>query len=188
MRASYRKWLFFLGLPLLLLVRGNWSATLKDLNLRNSNLEPQFNWGPGQEPRERGLKNLQPSRAVLEPVPVGMSDWVAYQQNGGLSAEDPSAPGPAIFVPHSREYLTSVNGSSCPEKEEAGKLFPPDLFTLEQRRKGAVVFYIMGVMYMFVALAIVCDEFFVPALDVIIEILEIQVGGGIYNTWLIGHF
>ena len=27
---------------------------------------------------------------------------------------------------------------------------------------------IIGVMYMFVALAIVCDEFFVPALDVMI--------------------
>ncbi|ODM93646.1 Sodium/potassium/calcium exchanger Nckx30C [Orchesella cincta] len=59
--------------------------------------------------------------------------------------------------------------------EEDGKLFPPDLFTLEQRRQGAVVFYILGVMYMFVALAIVCDEFFVPSLDVIIEFLAIQV-------------
>jgi hypothetical protein len=35
---------------------------------------------------------------------------------------------------------------------------------------------IMGVIYMFVALAIVCDEFFVPSLDVIIEIFGIQVG------------
>jgi len=59
--------------------------------------------------------------------------------------------------------------------EEDGKLFPPDLFTLEQRRQGFVVFYILGVMYMFVALAIVCDEFFVPSLDVIIEFLQIQV-------------
>lgn len=52
-------------------------------------------------------------------------------------------------------------------------LFPTDLFTLEQRRQGAVVFHIIGVIYMFVALAIVCDEFFVPSLDVIIEKLGI---------------
>lgn len=52
-------------------------------------------------------------------------------------------------------------------------LFPEDLFTLEQRQQGAVVLHILGVIYMFVALAIVCDEFFVPALDVIIEKLEI---------------
>lgn len=52
-------------------------------------------------------------------------------------------------------------------------LFPEDLFTLEQRRNGAVVFHIIGVIYMFVALAIVCDEFFVPSLDVVIEKLGI---------------
>lgn len=52
-------------------------------------------------------------------------------------------------------------------------LFPEDLFTLEQRRSGAIIFHIIGVIYMFVALAIVCDEFFVPSLDVIIEKLGI---------------
>ena len=36
-------------------------------------------------------------------------------------------------------------------------------------KNGAVGFYILGVIYMFVALAIVCDEFFIPSLDVIIE-------------------
>jgi len=51
-------------------------------------------------------------------------------------------------------------------------LFPPDIFTKEQIKQGAVAFYILGVIYMFVALAIVCDEFFVPALDVIIEKLQ----------------
>ncbi|GFS90093.1 hypothetical protein NPIL_319501 [Nephila pilipes] len=47
--------------------------------------------------------------------------------------------------------------------------FPEDLFTLEQRRHGAVLFHVIGLTYMFVALAIVCDEFFVPSLDVITE-------------------
>ncbi|KAG8180447.1 hypothetical protein JTE90_022793 [Oedothorax gibbosus] len=47
--------------------------------------------------------------------------------------------------------------------------FPEDLFTLEERKKGAVLFHVIGLVYMFVALAIVCDEFFVPSLDVITE-------------------
>ncbi|GIY43221.1 hypothetical protein CDAR_261911 [Caerostris darwini] len=47
--------------------------------------------------------------------------------------------------------------------------FPEDLFTLEERRHGAVLFHVIGLTYMFVALAIVCDEFFVPSLDVITE-------------------
>ena len=81
--------------------------------------------------------------------------------------------------------LLSVETTECPEcpeglmsnssfnstnaTEEAAPLFPPDLFTIEELRQGAVGFYILGVVYMFVALAIVCDEFFVPSLDVIIE-------------------
>ena len=52
--------------------------------------------------------------------------------------------------------------------EEA--LFPTDLFSKEQLRRGWVALYIVGLVYMFVALAIVCDEFFVPALDVIIDV------------------
>lgn len=62
-----------------------------------------------------------------------------------------------------------------PELEvERTPLFPEDLFTEEQRRSGAVIFHVIGMGYMFVALAIVCDEFFVPALDVIIERLAIR--------------
>ncbi|XP_076659051.1 solute carrier family 24 member Nckx30C isoform X4 [Halictus rubicundus] len=57
--------------------------------------------------------------------------------------------------------------------EEKAPLFPVDLFSIEERRRGAVILHVMGVVYMFVALAIVCDEFFVPSLDVIIEKLEI---------------
>ena len=55
------------------------------------------------------------------------------------------------------------------EEPERDPLFPPDLFTKTQLKQGGVICYMVGVLYMFVALAIVCDEFFVPALDVIIE-------------------
>ncbi|KAL0279110.1 UNVERIFIED_CONTAM: hypothetical protein PYX00_000730 [Menopon gallinae] len=65
---------------------------------------------------------------------------------------------------------TSNVGNATAPKDP---LFPEDLFTLEQRRQGAVILHIIGVIYMFVALAIVCDEFFVPSLDVIIEKLDI---------------
>ena len=64
---------------------------------------------------------------------------------------------------------SSNTTSNATGEPEADPLFPPDLFTMEEIRQGAVGFYILGVVYMFVALAIVCDEFFVPSLDVIIE-------------------
>ncbi|NWQ85706.1 NCKX2 protein, partial [Burhinus bistriatus] len=52
--------------------------------------------------------------------------------------------------------------------------YPKDLFSLEQRRKGAVILHVTGMIYMFIALAIVCDEFFVPSLTVITEKLSIS--------------
>ncbi len=64
------------------------------------------------------------------------------------------------------------NGSLNMTEPERDPLFPPDLFTTDQIKNGAVTLYIIGVIYMFVALAIVCDEFFVPSLDVIIEKLD----------------
>ncbi|XP_056870733.1 sodium/potassium/calcium exchanger 1-like isoform X4 [Takifugu flavidus] len=52
--------------------------------------------------------------------------------------------------------------------------YPEDLFSLEQRQQGWVFLHIVGMIYMFVALAIVCDEFFVPGLEVITNKLEIS--------------
>lgn len=52
--------------------------------------------------------------------------------------------------------------------------YPRDAFTLEQKKNGYIVFHVIGVCYMFLGLAIVCDEFFVPALHVISTILKIS--------------
>ena len=69
----------------------------------------------------------------------------------------------------------AANAKSGNESEEIKPqpLFPNDLFTQEERQRGAVILHVLGVVYMFVALAVVCDEFFVPSLDVIIEKLNI---------------
>lgn len=75
-----------------------------------------------------------------------------------------------------RHLLSTANNQSATtekseeeEEERADPLFPPDLFNEKQRQNGAIALYILGLIYMFVALAIVCDEFFVPSLDVIID-------------------
>uniref|UniRef100_A0A8C5LPS0 Solute carrier family 24 member 2 n=1 Tax=Leptobrachium leishanense TaxID=445787 RepID=A0A8C5LPS0_9ANUR len=52
--------------------------------------------------------------------------------------------------------------------------YPEDIFSLEDRKRGAVVLHIFGMIYMFIALAVVCDEFFVPSLTVITEKLVIS--------------
>ena len=60
------------------------------------------------------------------------------------------------------------------ETSTDNRQFPTDLFSLEQKRRGAVILHILGVLYMFVALAIVCDEFFIPALEIIAQSLKLS--------------
>jgi len=60
--------------------------------------------------------------------------------------------------------------------------YPKSAFTYEQLSNGAVGFYFAGMCYMFVALAVVCDEFFVPALEILTKRLKIsdEVGGATF--------
>ncbi|XP_067999618.1 sodium/potassium/calcium exchanger 1 isoform X1 [Melanerpes formicivorus] len=80
---------------------------------------------------------------------------------------------------------TSVDKTPRPENDsesnpdekaphESKGEYPQDLFSVEERRQGWVVLHIFGMIYVFVALAIVCDEYFVPALGVITEKLQIS--------------
>lgn len=59
-----------------------------------------------------------------------------------------------------KPYLMPVRLPSFSEK---------DLLSPSQIASWGIIFYIIGVVYMFIALAIICDEFFVPALEVISE-------------------
>lgn len=65
---------------------------------------------------------------------------------------------------------TNATTSTATESRQ----FPTDLFSLEQKRRGAVILHIVGVLYMFVALAIVCDEFFIPALEIVAQSLKLS--------------
>ncbi|XP_069463631.1 sodium/potassium/calcium exchanger 3 [Ambystoma mexicanum] len=52
--------------------------------------------------------------------------------------------------------------------------FPSDIFSNEARRHGAILLHVFCAMYMFYALAIVCDDFFVPSLEKISERLQLS--------------
>lgn len=43
--------------------------------------------------------------------------------------------------------------------------FPPDLFSHDARAKGGVIVHILVVLYMFYALAVVCDDYFIASLE-----------------------
>ncbi|XP_036398001.1 sodium/potassium/calcium exchanger 4-like isoform X2 [Megalops cyprinoides] len=58
--------------------------------------------------------------------------------------------------------------------EPAVHEFPEDIFTTRERKQGAVLLHILGALYMFLALAIVCDDFFVTSLEKICEKLNLS--------------
>ncbi|XP_029965639.1 sodium/potassium/calcium exchanger 4 isoform X2 [Salarias fasciatus] len=52
--------------------------------------------------------------------------------------------------------------------------FPNDLFTNDERKSGAIMLHIVATLYMFLALAITCDEYFVTSLEKICEKLDLS--------------
>lgn len=68
------------------------------------------------------------------------------------------------------DNTTIDNATTASDSRE----FPTDLFSIEQKRHGAIILHIVGVLYMFVALAIVCDEFFIPALEIVAQSLKLS--------------
>jgi len=68
-------------------------------------------------------------------------------------------------------YSSSIGTASLSSEEFGARHLDEDAFDIEEPSCGKraswfmVTFYILGILYMFLALAIVCDEFFVPALE-----------------------
>ncbi|XP_065497969.1 sodium/potassium/calcium exchanger 1 [Caloenas nicobarica] len=79
----------------------------------------------------------------------------------------------SVDTPPRRENVSESYPGEKPPYESKAE-YPQDLFSVEERRQGWVVLHIFGMIYVFVALAIVCDEYFVPALGVITEKLQIS--------------
>ncbi|GAB5573111.1 sodium/potassium/calcium exchanger 4 isoform X1 [Prionailurus iriomotensis] len=70
-----------------------------------------------------------------------------------------------------RKLMAPMNGTQTAKNctDPAIHEFPTDLFSNKERQHGAVLLHILGALYMFYALAIVCDDFFVPSLEKICE-------------------
>ncbi|XP_034489582.1 sodium/potassium/calcium exchanger 4 isoform X1 [Drosophila innubila] len=68
--------------------------------------------------------------------------------------------------------LSSTTDINC--TQPAIDDFPRDLFTEAQRQSGAVVLHVIASLYLFVALAVVCDEYFVPAVEKICAALNMS--------------
>ncbi|XP_046548363.1 probable sodium/potassium/calcium exchanger CG1090 isoform X1 [Haliotis rubra] len=70
----------------------------------------------------------------------------------------------------SRHLLTTL--PNCTPR--AVEQFPKGFFTQQQRQQGAIAVHILICVYMFLALAIVCDYYFVPSLEILCDHLNLQ--------------
>ncbi|GLD70276.1 sodium/potassium/calcium exchanger 3-like isoform X1 [Lates japonicus] len=73
-----------------------------------------------------------------------------------------------------RELIQQDNNQTASISRSAINEFPEDIFTLEQRRQGAMILHVLCAIYMFHALAIVCDVYFVPSLEKVSENLQLS--------------
>ncbi|XP_068199445.1 sodium/potassium/calcium exchanger 4 isoform X3 [Antennarius striatus] len=76
-----------------------------------------------------------------------------------------------------RRLMASAPDNETEQKncsEPAVHEFPDDLFTSQERKSGAVLLHILAALYMFLALAITCDEYFVTSLEKICEKLDLS--------------
>merc|ERR1712106_1244216 len=101
---------------------------------------------------------------------IGVS---AYRQSAGIAPHHGEEHGCAEEDKCIFRRSAAIESSSDPMEIEARSLYPPEVFDASQKRHGGFLFYVFCLFYMFCALAIVCDEFFVPALEVIIDKLQI---------------
>ncbi|XP_054647800.1 sodium/potassium/calcium exchanger 3-like isoform X2 [Dunckerocampus dactyliophorus] len=97
--------------------------------------------------------------------------WVLHLHDG-TDSNGPTGDGDIFFS--KKEVSTQKDNNQTTDAKSAISEFPEDIFTLEQRRQGAVVLHVLCAVYMFHALAIVCDVYFVPSLEKISENLHLS--------------
>ncbi|XP_036436477.1 sodium/potassium/calcium exchanger 3 [Colossoma macropomum] len=102
--------------------------------------------------------------------------WLVRAQH--LTETEPSGTDPAedVSPDWSRRKLMQdgIENHTIEPPRAAIHEFPEDIFTKEQRKKGAVLLHVLCAIYMFYALAIVCDDYFVPSLEKISENLHLS--------------
>ncbi|XP_005376765.1 PREDICTED: sodium/potassium/calcium exchanger 5 [Chinchilla lanigera] len=80
-------------------------------------------------------------------------------------------PSPGASLP---QRLPRATGNSTQCVLSPSSEFPEGFFTQQERADGGVVIYFLIILYMFLAVSIVCDEYFLPSLEIISESLGLS--------------
>ncbi|XP_063045160.1 sodium/potassium/calcium exchanger 1-like [Engraulis encrasicolus] len=124
----------------------------------------------------RELRRSKPRRTDAPPIHTPSPpphNWTRHLTRQCIYIEPLPRP-PTTYIPLVTPEPTPTPAAPPGDAPRMKGDYPKDLFTVEERKKGWVILHLMGMIYMFVALAMVCDEFFVPTLGVISEQLAIS--------------
>ena len=101
-------------------------------------------------------------------------DVTVYEENGKvLLVDEAKLDRTDGFVVRPGFTLNNVSGHGEKCMTPAITKFPPPLIGKKARQYGGVIVHILVAVYMFIGLAIICDDYFVPALDRISEGIDI---------------
>lgn len=70
--------------------------------------------------------------------------------------------------------------------ENSSDDFPNDLFSMNAKRNGAIVFHFIFAIYCFMLLAVVCNDYFLPAVELICDKLNLsQVSSSFFIFFIV---
>jgi len=101
---------------------------------------------------------------------VGALAYYGSKNSFGGALGTEVAPGSGGNAATTARHLLAANTT---DTDEDDALYPKEIFSKDDLKGGALFLHAFGVFYMFIALAIVCDECFVPALEALVEIYNI---------------
>lgn len=120
-------------------------------------------------PRRRPLRGGRYRFYFLAPVSILLVSYLLLSIPDCVDSREVRSKRRLLSVSSPATTTTTVPPTTAPTlmcRDEASGEFPKDLITCDQKRNGAILLHVIGLIYTFVALAIVCDEFFVPSLQV----------------------
>ncbi|KAM6953335.1 sodium/potassium/calcium exchanger 3-like [Aplochiton taeniatus] len=124
------------------------------------------------KPTVRAKRTRLLPRLCVCGVGLVTATWLVHFLHVTAASPRPRARVEGTFFWSKRELLQDSNTSST--SRAAIHEFPEDVFTVEQRRQGAVLLHVLCAVLHVHALAIVCDVYFVPSLEKISENLQLS--------------
>ncbi|OQR79459.1 sodium/potassium/calcium exchanger-like [Tropilaelaps mercedesae] len=117
--------------------------------------------------------NLNPIRKYMITSSAILIAHVAFAAVKTESSALTSAYFPSDFYHdgHSSPLIEPLLGNCTAAAVEQ---FPKSAFSMQQRRQGWLVIHVIIAMYMFAALSTLCEDYFVPAIEVLTESLAID--------------